>query len=319
MVLSKNMRTIIIKIIGGVLVLTSTLSSASPVGSSARTVIPSQVQQIISVDCQALSKSNAALAFKAQVLPRRLKEFETVLKSVGVNPDSDLESLTFVLFHDGEQKLRMMAVASGILPSGMILKKLHQQSLIPVQYRGYDIYALSNKMSLTLVDDNTLLLGDESALRTAVDVRGGGIPALNTNSHIGDMIGLVQGASVWSVLDQRGSQGMVMSAVGDTDKLPEYETIKNSLLDTHYAITFSNGLHFDLQMTTSDPATSAKLAYLLKHGALFRKVSAAPEEKSALASLKVNIDKTSLQMHFQANSKEFEQLLRSQFFASAMK
>src|SRR5690348_6272885 len=60
-------------------------SLAIPLGSSARAVIPSDIQQIISVDYRALRNSDTATALKQQVLPPNLKEFEGALKEVGID------------------------------------------------------------------------------------------------------------------------------------------------------------------------------------------------------------------------------------------
>ena len=46
-------------------------------GTAAGTVIPSQVQQIITVDYRQLAASPTALALKAKVLPDSLKNLET--------------------------------------------------------------------------------------------------------------------------------------------------------------------------------------------------------------------------------------------------
>ena len=52
-------------------------------GTSARAVIPAEVQQIISVDYRALKASPTALALKNRVLPDNMKEFEGALTGVG--------------------------------------------------------------------------------------------------------------------------------------------------------------------------------------------------------------------------------------------
>ena len=54
-----------------ILVWFSLAASGMPLGSSARTVIPSDIQQIISVDYRALKNSQAAQALKEQVYLRR--------------------------------------------------------------------------------------------------------------------------------------------------------------------------------------------------------------------------------------------------------
>src|SRR5262249_61234887 len=64
-----------VKITLAIILFYSLSAWATPLGSSARTVIPSDIQQIISVDYRALKNSDTAMALKAQVLPPALKEF----------------------------------------------------------------------------------------------------------------------------------------------------------------------------------------------------------------------------------------------------
>src|SRR2546430_17271931 len=77
------------------LLLLSSAAWATPLGGAARTVIPSAVQQIISVDYRRLRNSETAQVLKQQVLPESLKQFEGALKSAGINPANDAEQLTF--------------------------------------------------------------------------------------------------------------------------------------------------------------------------------------------------------------------------------
>src|ERR1700757_4024081 len=76
---------------------------AMPLGTSARVVIPADIQQIISVDYRALKNSPTALALKARVLPDQLKEFETSLRAFGID-ESDMEQLTFASFRGSKNK-----------------------------------------------------------------------------------------------------------------------------------------------------------------------------------------------------------------------
>ena len=73
-----------------VLLVLSAAAWSMPLGSSTRTVIPSDIQQIISVDYRALKNSDTAMALKDQVLPPSLKEFEGALRGVGIDPDKDV-------------------------------------------------------------------------------------------------------------------------------------------------------------------------------------------------------------------------------------
>ena len=77
-------------------VLLACISAMSmPMGGSTRTVIPADVQQIISVDYRALKNSDTAMQLKQQVLPPAMKAFEDALTGVGLSADRDVDQLTF--------------------------------------------------------------------------------------------------------------------------------------------------------------------------------------------------------------------------------
>ena len=77
---------------------------AAPLSSNARTVIPSAIQQIISVDYRALRGSQTAVALKNRVLPDNLKQFEKALRAFGIDPDKDVEQMTFVTYRTAEER-----------------------------------------------------------------------------------------------------------------------------------------------------------------------------------------------------------------------
>ena len=75
-------------------------ASAMPLNSSARAVIPADLQQLISVDYRALRDSTTATALKAQIMDSQesVKQAEGALKGVGINPDKDIDTLTLPSF-----------------------------------------------------------------------------------------------------------------------------------------------------------------------------------------------------------------------------
>src|SRR3954452_11558819 len=95
--------------------LSSIFSFGASLVTNTRTVISADIQQIISVDYRALRNSPTALALKNKVLPDNLKEFETALKNIGINPDSDVEQLTFASFRN-KKNLKIVGVATGQFP-----------------------------------------------------------------------------------------------------------------------------------------------------------------------------------------------------------
>ena len=119
-----------------VLLLVSATAWSMPLGSSARTVIPSDIQQIISVDYRALKNSDTAMALKQQVLPPSLKEFEGALRGVGIDPDKDVEQLTFASYRSGKQGVKVVGVAQGQFAMAAVLKKMRLRKVKPIKVRN---------------------------------------------------------------------------------------------------------------------------------------------------------------------------------------
>jgi hypothetical protein len=291
-------------------------ASALPLGTNARAVIPSDIQQIISVDYRALRSSDTAMALKAQVLPPSLKQFEEALKSVGVDTEKDVDQLTFASYRVPKQGVRVVGVAQGLFPVKAFYKRMNVKKIKAAKYHSSFIYPMSSGMEMTFLDDNTLLFGDHSALTGALDVRDGYSTGLDSNPQMADMISSVDSGPVWSILDQQGTQNMLRSALGDAARLADYETVKKRLLASRYVMNFSTGVNFDMDVLTTDSMTAATLSSLLKAGVMYKKMNATPIEKLAMDSLTVNSDSSNLQLHFKTDDKKFQSLMHSELFAA---
>ncbi len=299
--------------------LLSAVAWCAPLGSSTRSVIPSDLQQLISVDYRALRNSDTAMALQQQVLPDSLKQFEVALKGIGIDPDKDVDQLTFVSYRAGKQGLKVVGLAEGSFSEKTVLKKIRLHKIRPVKYRDSDIYNMSAGMQMMFLDDNTLLFGDSGAIRGALDARDGYSPTLDSNPEMADMIGSVDSGAVWSILDQKGTQNMLLSALGDAGKLADFDTIKKRVIGSRYTMNFTDGVNFDLDVVTSDSTTAMTLSSLVKAGVLYRRMTATPIEKAALEDVSVDSDSSNLQMHFKADDKQFQSLIHSQLFAAVSK
>ena len=308
-----------VKIVICGLLLSTVAAWAAAMSGSARNVIPGDVQQIITVDYRTLKNNDTAMALKAQVLPPSLKEFEDSLKSIGINPDKDVDQLTFASYRKGKEGVKVVGVAQGSFTQKAFVKKMKLHGTKPVKYHDSDVYPMSGGMQLTFLDENSMLFGDSSALKGALDARDGYTTTLDSNSQVTDMIGEVESGTVWSVLDQQGTQNMLISALGDAGKLADFTTVKKHVLGSGYTMNFQSGVNFDLNVVTSDSVTAATLSSLVKAGVLYRRMTATPVEKAALENVSVNSDSSNLQMHFKADDKQFQSLMHSQLFAAVSK
>ena len=289
---------------------------AAPLPSSVRPAIPAQVQQLICVDYRALKNSDTAQQLKEQVLPENLKQFETALKGIGVSTERDVDTLTFVSYRQPKQGVQIVGAAQGVFSLKTVLAKLKLKKIKPVKYHDSDIYPMSEGMEMTFLDETTLLFGGGPALRGAIDARDGYVQTLDSNPDVANMIQDVESGTVWSILDQKGTQNMMLSALGDASRLADYDSIKKHILGSRYTMNFTNGVNFDLDVITTDSVTAATLSSLVKAGVLYKKMNASPVEKAALEDVSANSDGSKLQMHFKADDKQFQSLIHTPLFTA---
>jgi len=294
------------------------LGFGSSLASATRAVIPSDIQQIINVDYRGMENSQSGQALKARVLPDQLKKFETALKAVGVDPDKDVEQLTFASFRV-KNGLQVVGVAQGDFAVNKVVSRLKLKKIKPSVYRDSAMYPLDGGLSMTLLDNYNMLFGDSAALKSALDVRDGVGSSLNSNSAITDMISSVDSDTIWSVLDEKGTQEMMKSALGDASNLADYNAIKNRIKTSAYKMDFGNGVKFILNVNTSDAFTAATLKTLLQAGVLYKKMNATPTEKVALENLVVDSDSGALKLKFETDDRKFVSLVNSDLFAAISK
>ena len=292
------------------------MAYAMPLNSSARTCIPADLLQLISVDYRALKDSPTAMALKQQLMPDNIKQFEAALKGIGIDPEKDVDTLTFASFRAGKQGVRGVGVAAGPFNMKTVLKKMKLQNYKPKKYGTSELYPMDGGFVMTFLDDSTLLFADSTAIRTALDTRDGQVLGLDTNGTMADMMSNVDSAPVWSILDQQGTQNMMRSALGDASKVADYETIKKRIMGSRYTMSFNSGVNFDLTVVTSDSVTAGTMSSLVKAGILYKKMSATPAEKVAVDNTTVDSDGSNLSVHFKASDQQFQSLMHSELFAA---
>jgi hypothetical protein len=308
-----NMKTVKLCIACAVLV---SVAYGMPLNNSARSVIPGDLQQLISVDYRAMRNSPTAMALKQQLLPDYLKQFEGALKGIAIDPDKDVDTLSFASFRTPKQGVKNVGLVSGEFNMKAVLKKMKLQAYKPKLYKEAKLYPMDGGMVMTFLDDNTMLFGESTAVRVALDTKNGDVVNIDTNSIMSDMMGSVDSSPVWSILDQLGTQNVIRSALGDAAKVADYETVKKHLLGSRYTMDFSSGVNFDLDVVASDSITATTVSSLVKAGMLYKKMSASPIEKVAIDNTTIDSDSSDVKVHFKSNDQQFQSLMHSELFAA---
>ncbi|HEX7285153.1 MAG TPA: hypothetical protein VF532_03175 [Candidatus Angelobacter sp.] len=306
-------RTIVLAL---VLLVSGLPAFGAALATNTRSVIPHEVQQIINVDYRRMKESDTAMQMKAKLLPPNMKQFEDALKDIGVSVDKDIDTITLASFRNKDNGLQIVGIAQGTFPRKTIYLKLSKQKIKGTKINGSFVYPMSGGMQMTFLDGNTMLFGEQSAVQAALDARDNSSQSLNANPDVTDMIASVDRGTVWSVLDAKGTQTMLKSALGSASDLAEYDTLKGRLVGSHYTLDFDHGIDFNLKVVTSDNMTAATLSSVLKAGLLFKKMNASGTEKTAIEDTSVDSDAGKLVVHFKADDKSFQSLMESPMFAA---
>jgi hypothetical protein len=299
-----------------ILLLCATAAIAMPIASSARSMMPSEIQQLIGVDYRALKDSPTAQALKDKVMPDNLKELETALKGIGIDSDHDLDQLNFASFRTEKKGIQTIGIAQGSFSAKVVIKKMKTKKIAGTKYGTAVIYPMDNGLVMTFLDDNTLAFGTPPSLHSALDTRDGKRASMDSNPVMTDQMSAVDGAPLWSILDQQGTQAMMNSAMGDASQVGDYDSIKKRILASRYTMTFQSGINFDLSVQTADSMTAATLSTVLKGVMLYKKLNASPIEKTAIDASTVTSDSSTLQYHFKSDDQKFQSLMNSPLFAA---
>ncbi len=298
---------------------------ASQLSGDARASIPKDVQQIIVVDYRQMQGSPAAMQLKDRVLPPELKHLEQALKSSGMNVGEDADTLAFAAFRvpapAGDKSstagsgTRILGVAQGQFQTNTIMAKFAKDKVKPFMLRNNAIYPMGTSgMSVAFLNQTTMVFGERDAVKAALDARDGLSSNFLQNSDMMNEMTAVDSNAVWSLLDQKGTQTMMKSVLGEASGLADYDTVKNRMKYARYTMDFSNGVHFNMTVTMSDTLTAATAATLMKGVALLKKTSGSPLEKTAMDETTIDSNSGVLTVAYSSSDSQFAGLLTSPLF-----
>jgi hypothetical protein len=294
--------------------------------NDAKAAIPHDVQQIIVVDYRAMQNSSAAMSLKDRVLPPELKRLETALNTSGLKVNSDVDVLAFSAFRvppadgKGPEQTLIVGIAQGQFHTHDILANFAKNKTKPEVLRNNSIYPMGSAgMSVAFLNQTTMVFGDKTAITASLDARDGLQPNFLTNTDLVNEMILVDSHAIWSLLDAKGTQGMMKSALGQASQLADYDTVKNRMNDSRYTMDFSNGVKFDMAVSMSDTMTAATIATLMKGVAILKKTSGSPMERTALDDTKIDSSAGTLTVDYSSSDSQFASLLTSPLFQSVVK
>ena len=183
---------------------------------------------------------------------------------------------------------RIVGIASGQFPVQRFTENFKKQHVKGTLVRNEMIYPMGNTgLSVVFLDQTTMIFGSLDAIRDSLDARDGIKPSFLTNTAMQNLMPVLQDEAVWSILDQKGTQEMMKSVLGQAAQVADYSTVKNSLVGSRYTMDFNQGVKFSLDVVTPDTVTAATMSSLMGAAAMMEKMNATPTEKQAIAATNI--------------------------------
>jgi hypothetical protein len=297
-------------------------ATAAQLAGDARAAIPHDVQQLIVIDYRAMQNSPAAMQLKNKVMPPELKSLEKALQVSGMNDNHDVDQLAFASYRPAGVKgdsTRIIGIAQGQFSLEDIMANFKKKKVKPTLLRDNKIYPMgSSGMRVVFLNPTTMVFGQTDSLKQALDARDGLQPSFLTNNTMTDMMTSVQDQPLWSILDQKGTQTMMRSLMGEASQMGDYDTIKKRILSSWYSMDFQNGVQFNLDVLTPDTFTAASMASLLNAAALYKKMSGSDIEKQAIDGTKIDSSSGKLIVSYSSSDSQFATLLQSSLFQTVV-
>jgi hypothetical protein len=319
----KKVLKVFVKVsIAPMLLAAATLAPAAQLSTDARSAIPHDVQQLVVIDYRAMENSSTAMDLRDRVMPPELKQFDEALRKSGLNGNHDVDELAFALFRTSasSDSLVTVGIAQGQFPTQDILANFRKQKVKPKLVRTNKVYPLAKTgMVLCFVDQSTMVFGSRDAVAKALDARDGVAPDMLTNASMMDAMKTVDSNSLWSILDEQGTQIMMKQVLGGAGSLTDFDSVRKRLLASWYGMDFQHGVKFDLTISTGDSFAAATITSLLSAAVAVRKMSSTDAEKQALTDTTIASNAGQMSIHFAASDSDFTSLLHEPLFQSMVR
>lgn len=298
---------------------------AAQLSTDARGAIPHDVQQLVAIDYRIMQNSPAAMDLRNRVMPPELKQFDEALQKSGLNDNHDVDELAFALFRtkSDSESLDTVGIAQGQFDVQTIVGGFKKNKLKATVVRTNSIYPMTKAgMVLCFVDASTMIFGEKEAVEKALDVRDGIGQSMLSNNTMMSAMQSVDSNPLWSILDQKGTQTMMMQLLGSAASAgagPDFETVRKKLETSWYSMDFQHGVKFDLTIATGDAFTASTLSSLMTAAVMVRKMSSTDTEKQALAATSISASAGQLTIGYSSTDNQFSSLLQSPLFGNVVR
>ncbi len=230
------------------------------------------------VDTQELAYSNLAQlrsqpnyeTIEAGILNAQLRGFTNFLRTMGIDPDKDVDEVTLGWHGSPIDPSAYYGLAWGRFDPGKVHDYFVQQKLSWQQYGGYDLYAFgsgsaSQDLYFSFLSYSTAAFGRLGDLKALIDVRDGSKPALETKPDFAKYEDELEGSSAqWGIATGAAAVNHATPWLGGGGQLPlDPQSLLKPIKAVLYRIDWDSGFGMHMTVVCDSVQSASMLAQLV--------------------------------------------------------
>ena len=308
------------------------LAHANSLSTGVIGMFPKNVGEFAYADLKQARSLSWFPQLKQQLLPARFKQFEQLLTSAGVDPNSQVEELAWALV-PGDMSASPSAVPSDEEVVGVALGTYQPDSaeayftskkLPVVKVRNFSLFGFGGGTGPTdlffvFIDASTAAFGQRQQIERLIAVRNGDEQGLLSNSDLSPLIQQANGSGmVWAVLDAPYTRLAMQQLTPAVQQFPQAAQLATRLKALTIEVTGGSGIKafFEAVCTTPDDANT--FAALMQAGVLYQKYTVGtsnPDLTSMLDQASILPSGDRLQVRFSLSDNQIAGMIQHNTFS----
>ncbi|MGB6430054.1 MAG: hypothetical protein WBF06_05680 [Candidatus Acidiferrales bacterium] len=311
-------------------------AAASPVDNDIISMLPKDAGEVAYANLKAARQYPWFEQLKEQMLPARFKQFEAFLAAAGIDPNTQVEELTWALVPNMPANATATSVPSSEEVVGIAQGQFQPDTAeayflskkVPtVKIRDFTLYSFGSgsgpgDLFLFFLDTNTAVFGQRKQLEELISVRYGEAQGLMANADLSALVNDANGSGlVWAVLDPAYTRLAIQQLAGGAAQFSQASQVIAQLKSMIVSFDADSGIqvHFQAVCTTSDAANT--FAALLQAGLLLQKYQAQqtnPDLAALLDETQISPNGDRLDIRLSLTDDQVVALIRRNTFAMGL-
>jgi hypothetical protein len=281
---------------------------------------PADTQQIAYMNLAQLRSSPDYPQIRLHVLYQQFRGFQDFLRSLGVDPEKDVDEVMLGWRGQSPSGPGSFGVAAGRFDPDKVRQFFTQMRLPAQSHAGFDLFAFGSGADpadtfFTFLDSTLAAFGQLHDLKALLDAREGSAEALDTNQALQGYEAELEGVSPqWGILTGKAAANVAAGwLIGGAKTTLDMTAVLQPVRAVLYRVDWDGGFTTHIVLVCNTPESAAgllKLLNILQSAPMFSASGTAAGAPSLLQNLEARQNGSRLELTASGPASALDQILR---------